>query len=89
MSVDFNSQISRKPEDLDWDSPSGTAMGTCCAAETSGATALVVEVATIARQAALASAATAINRGDVGCDARARRAALAVGGNVVSQASYR
>ena len=59
-------------------------MGTCRAAEATCATALVVEVATIARQAALSSAATAIDRGDVGCDARARGAALAVPGAILS-----
>lgn len=88
VSVDFNSRVSRKPEDSGWDSPFSTAMGTCRAAKSPCATALVVEVATIARQAALAGTATAIHRGDVGCDARARGSALAVAGNVVSRASY-
>jgi hypothetical protein len=53
-------------------------MVACRAAEAAGAAALVVEVAAIARQATLAGATTAIDRGDIGCDARTRKSRLTV-----------
>ena len=46
-------------------------MGACRSAKSTRATTLVVEVATIAGPAPLAGAASAIDRGDVGSNARA------------------
>ncbi len=72
--------MSRRPKTLQQigNLPASPTMATCRATETSCAAALVIEVSTIARPASLAQAAGAVNRRNVGRDARIREARLAV-----------